>query len=370
MLDNERVRELAGRRGDPAVTSLYLDVDGRRYPRASDFEPHLTTLCHTARQKAALLGPAAESAVDADVDRIRRWLAESLHRSTTRGVAVFSCARQGWLDALTLPVSVRDQVSVLPEPDVGPLLTVLEHRRRTLVVLADRQQARLLRVELGVVEERPGVRDEPERQADTDVELGGWDRRREEAARRHFRRVASVVEKDVRTWDPHGVILAGSSNDLARLRASLGTATAARVVATMPLPISASAREVELATLEVTRDAEHRHELDLVERLHERAPQDRKAAMGLPAVLAALRAKRVATLVVARGFQAAGARCAACGHVGLAACHCPECGTPSTTADDIVDVAIAEALAQNATVELCDGTDLDFFGGIGALERF
>jgi len=237
-------------------------------------------------------------------------------------------------------------------------------------VLVDRRQARIIRVELGAVDERPSVFDEPERQADTDVELGGWEHRHEEAARRHFRRVAARVPAEVRAWHPHAVVLSGPADDVAGLEACIDNAVADLVAGIVTLPMRASTAEVAGAVADITRDLEQRREQALVEELHERAPQGRKAVLGLPAVMAALAERRVGTLVLARGFHSAGAQCPACGHFGVAACQCPECGTPSIEVDDIIDVAINQALAQDATVEFCEGTDLGFFGGVGALERF
>jgi len=253
---------------------------------------------------------------------------------------------------------------------VGQLLAILEHRRRDLVVLVDRRQGRLIRVELGVAVERPGVTDEPERQVDTDVELGSWEHRREEEARRHFRRVAALVLEEVRHWHPDHVILGGPGDDVAGLNACLDDAVTARVVGTVTLPIGNSTAQIAASIVDTIRDVERRREEALVQELHDRAPQQRKAVLGLPAVMAALAERRVRTLVVARDFHAVGARCPACGHLGVAACQCPECGTPSTEVDDIVEVAITQALAQDAGVEFCEGTDLDVSGGIGALERF
>ena len=238
------------------------------------------------------------------------------------------------------------------------------------MVLADRRQGRVVRIELGDVEERPGVRDEPERQADTDVELGSWERRRDEQARHHFRRVAAAVLEEVRGWDADSVILAGSADDVAALRSCLDHTVGERVIGTLSLPMRTPASQVGVAALDVTRDLEERRELRLVDELLERESAGRKGVLGLPAVMAALAQGRVGTLVVARGFDTVGARCPACGHVGVAACQCPECGTPSIEADDVVEVAIRQALAQDATVEFCDGGDLGALGGIGALERF
>ena len=192
----------------------------------------------------------------------------------------------------------------------------------------------------------------------------------DEEIRRHFRRVAAAVLHELRQWDADDVVLAGSADDVAALEACLDQSVTERVVRTIRLPVTTPAKDVELATLEITRDLESRREHGLVEELYEGASRGRKAVLGLGSVMAALAQRRVGTLVIARGFAAVGARCPACGHVGVATCHCPECGTPSVQADDIADVAIEEALDQGATVELCNPDDLARVGGIGALERF
>jgi peptide chain release factor subunit 1 len=370
MLEERQVHELAARHGDPLITSFYLDVDGRRYPRPTDYQPVVTQLCHAARLRAAELGAATAAAVDADLDRIRAWIDAGIDRATTRGVALFSCAGQGWLEVVPVPVPVRNHVSFEPRPNVAQLLAVVEHRRPILVVLVDRRQGRILQVEPGGVTELATVVDEPERAVDTDVELGSWEHRREEEARRHFRRVAAAALEQVRRRRAEHVVLGGPGDDVARLEGCLDRAVAERVAGTTTVPVTAGPAEIGAAVADTARELERRREEALVEELHERAPRHERAVMGLPAVMAALAEHRVGTLVVARDFRAAGARCPACGHVGVACCQCPECGTPSTEVDDIVDVAISQALAQDADVEFCEGTDLDFFGGIGALERF
>jgi len=370
MFDERRVSGLAARRGDPVMTSFYLDVDGRRYPRPTDYHPHVMHLCHTARSHAALLGGAAEAAVDADLARICGWLDDGIDRTATRGIAVFCCAGQDYFETLLSPVPLRDEVSIARTPIVSQLLEILEHHARTLVVLIDRQEARLVRVELGVVTERPGVLDGPERRADTGVELGGWEHRREEAARRHFRRTAATALEEVRAWRPDQLILGGPADDVAGLAACLDRAVSDLLIGTVALPIHSSTGAVAGAVIEIIRDLELRRERGLVEALRERAAQGRQAAIGLPAVMTAVSRRRVDTLIVARGFHVVGARCPACGHVGVAACQCPECGTPSLEVDDVVEFAINEALAQHAEVVFCDGTDLEFSGGVGALKRF
>jgi peptide chain release factor subunit 1 len=363
------VRELAARRGVPLTTSFYLDIDGRRYPRPTDYASHVTELGHLARRRATALGQPAAAAVKDDLDRIHHWLSAGVDRTTARGVAVFSSARQGYFEPLLLPVPVRDQVSLEPGPNVTQLLEVLEQRQPTLAVLIDRRRGRFIRIEFGVAAESAELIDEPERAVDTDVEVGGWQHRREEATRRHARRVAMQALEEVRVRRPDYVVLGGPPDDVAALRAVLDQAVITRLVGTLSLSVGASLGDIRAAALGIIGGVEQRREDELVGRLHERAPVGAHAALGLPAVMAALAGRRVETLVVARGFRARGARCPACGHVGVGACQCPECGTPSVEVDDIVEVAINQSLAQDASVEFCGGTDLDAFGGVGAFER-
>jgi len=369
VLDLQRVRELAGRYGSPAVTSLYLDVDGRRYPRRTDYEPRFTALCHEAKHQAASVGPAVLASVEADLARMRGWLESRSPREGARGIAMFSCSAEQWFEAQALPVPVRDAVRVGTRPDVAQLIDVLNERKRVLVVLADRRVGRLVHVEPGAVDELEPVLDAPERQVDNDVELGGWDHRREEAARRHFRRVAAAVRDEAQRGGADFVILCGSGDDLATLRCYLDDTVATRVAETLALPVSASADEIDAAVEAVMRETTQHREEELATRLEEGDLQG-KAVLGVKRVLAALAEHRVADLLVGRGFTTTGTRCAVCGHVGVAACNCPSCGAPASAADDIVDVAIDRAMAQGATVTFCGAHRAESFGGIGATVRY
>ncbi|HYX79589.1 MAG TPA: hypothetical protein VE976_03165, partial [Actinomycetota bacterium] len=52
------------------VTSIYLTVDGRRYPRRVDYEMRLDELVRRARSAAEGLEPPARRSVEADLERI------------------------------------------------------------------------------------------------------------------------------------------------------------------------------------------------------------------------------------------------------------------------------------------------------------
>lgn len=129
-------------RREPVVTSFYLDVDGQRYPRPSDYAPHVSELFRAAREHALRQGDDAAKRVDDDLARIANWLDTGLDRHVTRGVAAF--AARGRFQALGLPVAVRDQVAIGPRPDVVQLCEVLAASGPVLVSHLGQQAAALV----------------------------------------------------------------------------------------------------------------------------------------------------------------------------------------------------------------------------------
>ena len=92
---------------------------------------------------------------------------------------------------------------------------------------------------------------------------------------------------------------------------------------------------------------------------------------GLGSTLAALCAGRVDLLFVSDGYEAEGWRCGACGRLSTLGRRCPGCEAEMQPVPDVVEVAVATALAGRGRVEVCLGNaDLDVLGRIGALLRY
>jgi hypothetical protein len=366
VLSESMIRELTAHRGDPIVTSFYLDVDGRTYPRPSDLEPKIAHLYRVARHEAVALGGDTIQAVESDLARIGAWLSEGLDRRETRGVAAFSCAANGFFSTFALPVSVADEISLDRRPHVAPLLVALEAAKPCLVVLADHVRARLLRIEDGEVSERAGPFDEIPRQVDTDVELGSFSRHDEEALRRHLRSVADAVEHELRLRPVDYLILGGPA--AAELEHHLRGAEVRRVDGRVDVAMTAPRDEVAAAGRCLLADLERRRKAELVGDLLERAGAG--ATLGFSSTLDALAERRVATLVVGRGLKARGVRCRECGQLGVEPGSCPRCGGTLDEVADLVEAAIAEGLGEGASVEFVDAPELDAAGGMGSIERY
>ena len=122
MITEAAVRELAGFRGqDAPVTSCYLDVDGRRLSRRADCEHELERVLRSARSRAN-----GTTSVARDLQRIEEYVRGGIDRSTTRGLAMFSCSAHDFWQVVPLPVPVRSRVVINEAPAVSQLESVTQ----------------------------------------------------------------------------------------------------------------------------------------------------------------------------------------------------------------------------------------------------
>jgi len=368
----ELLRELAAWEGHPVVTSLYFDVDGRRFPRRSDLEPQIGETVRLAKEQATVLGPGAVAAVEADLAHVHDWLAEPHSRAGVRGVALFSDDHDGLWRAVTVPTAVRDQVSIGPVPALAQLCQALGDGARALVVVMDGRSARFVRLEQGLAGERAGPADEQARRVDTDVELGSFERLHEEHTRQHVRRTADALDKELRQWPAQRLVLSGPDEVVATLVRDLPPDVAGRIVGRITIPATSGTDAVADAARQVIEAFDEERRSTLVDELRQRFERGTDGVAGMAATLEALGARRVATLVVAPGVGAPGRRCTGCGRLvaGSDEIACPDCQGATEPVLDVVEAAVAAALRQGAAVEVCDVPALDDLGHIGAVERF
>lgn len=376
--DPDTIRSIASWRGGGAVTSLYLDVDGRRWPRWSDVAPRLGGLLRQARSAGgtpvggAPAGAPGSSEHQADVEAIGAWFGDgSLDRSTTRGVAVFAGGGQGVFAAVELPGPVRDQVVVDREPDVAQLCLVAASTASALAVGVDGQRWRLARTDAGNgLRELDVLDDTVPRRVDVDREGHKVERHGEELAREHARHVTSRVAAELDARPADHVVLWGPERAVALLVAHLPARVAARVAGRVVLPLDAPLPEVEVAVKGVVAEARRDRLSALVHDVRGTVAGNPTAVAGLPATLQALADERVATLVVERGFEATGGRCDAC-HllVTVSGGGCPRCGAPVRPVANVVDTAIDDAFLRGVAVEPVDDGELADVGCVGAVVR-
>jgi peptide subunit release factor 1 (eRF1) len=376
VISEDRIRALVGHRGSCVMTSCYLNVDGRRYPRPADYETQLSHLVREAREKAAGFGPDEARSVAADLDRITTWVRGGFDRSHVRGLAFFACSADGFFEVVESPLPVPNGVVVNHSPHVKPLESVLQAYERFAVVLVDRQRARLFRFELGELTEHTEVFDAVPRGVTQPGHLAQGSRgahvarRNEEVAHRHLKHAAEVTFAELQRRPVDHVILGGPHEVVVELEGLLHPWVRDRVADRLAIPTTAGPEEVRQAALAVEEAVARRAEAALVERLRDAVGTGAGAA-GLEPTLAALVERRVDVLLVSEGYEAEGWRCRSCGYLGPRGRRCPVCARSMDHLDDVVEEAVEEALANKCRVQIVrESADLDVLGRIGALLRF
>jgi peptide chain release factor subunit 1 len=350
--DREFLRGLAGwsANGIP-VSTLYLDVDGRRYPRKQDYMARADALGHRLHKEADALPKKASVSVSRDVHRMMEYLDE-LERGSTRGVALFSCSEAHlWEDVLlTRPLS--DLATVADRPHVLPLEALLETYESFCTALVDRAKARIFLTRMDRIGEETDVFDDvPGRHDQGGWAQGRYQRHIDVHVGRHLKRVGEVLARYERRRGFDHLILAGPDEVVADFERGLHDYLKRRVVARVTLPMTANLNEVLERSLRVEEELEAAQERDMAARVVAEAAAGRHGVVGTDPVLQALNEGRVDTLVVRLGFAAEGVRCPSCGWLSPAGSTCPMCGSATETVADVVEAAVARALHQGSRVE-------------------
>lgn len=374
-VDHSVVRKLA--RWDPngiPITSVYLTVDGRRYPRKSEYEVRLDELLRRARAQAEAEGLSKEAlrSVHGDLESMSSFVRDEFGRGDTRGLALFSAKAAGLWEEVRLPRPVRDRATVASAADVLPLEQVLETYRPMCMALVDYEKARVFLSELGRVEEVTDLFDDVPGRHDQ----GGWSQMRmqrhvDDHRLRHLKRVAEALFQLLKTRPFDSLVLAGPAEARLDLEHTLHPYLKERVRAGLTLAMTATLDEVAARCLEVEEDLERRNEAAKVEALKAAAESGGKAVTGLPGTLAALAEGRAGEIMVSPDLSAPGFSCPSCGRLTDRGTKCPACGSKMEPVPDVVEEAVAQALRQGCRVETVLHPDgLAQYGGIGALLRF
>jgi len=371
MLTREQIEQLEAFDGQEArVLSAYLDLEPSRQPRHS----YRIVLEDLVKEAGKGLDESTRRDLVNEATRVQAWLEnEKVHG---KGLAVFSCAARGLWQTHFLPVPLEDHLAFDPQPDIAPLLTVMDEYERYAIALVDKEKARLFTVFLGAIEETEAFQDDvPGKHPEGGVSQSHYLHHHEVHVLWHLKRVVQRLAELEHSRHFDRLILAGPAKATNELRQLLPSTLAQRVVAVIPAEISADTREILDLTLQVESLFEREVEEQLLQELFEEAGAGGRATRGLPETLDALYLDKVQTLVVADGARANGSECRNCGRLepGTLA-SCPACGHPMHPVHDLYHRAMARTIEQAGSVEVVHGDAahrlLATASGLGAVLRF
>ena len=354
------------------VTSIYLTVDGRRFPRRVDYEMRLDELVRRARSAAEGLKAPARRSVEADLERISGLVRSEFERGGTRGLAMFAASAADLWEEVRLARPVRDRAVVAPQADLAPLEAVVEMYRPTCIALVDSEKARVFLAQLGEVEEIADLFDDVPGRHDQ----GGWSQMRMQRhvdvhRHEHLKRVAEALFK---LWKRRGfdrVVLGGPGEVPRELEPMLHEYVRSRIAERITMPMHVTIDDVRRRTLEVEEELERRAEQAKIAEVSGAVGSGDRGVAGLEPTLEALAEGRAGEVVVAIDLSAPGRVCPSCGRLTIRTGRCPRCGSRTAEVPDVVEAAVAAALRSGSRVEIVteDGA-MEALEGVGALLRF
>jgi peptide chain release factor subunit 1 len=346
------IRKLIDRPVGPnPVTSIYLNTDGARFPRAADYEARLDGLLREARKTGERQGGDVARSVEADVEAISRWVRREFDRGDVRGLALFASGGEVF-ETVEVALGVRNIARVDERPYVVPLEVLLGRQHRIGLVRIERDKARIFRYQLGRIEETYAIASDVHGQH----MKGGWSQLRyqhtiEHELLHHMKDVGEVLRKlhDEEPFDC--LVIAGPHTEALELSKHLHPYLQERLHGepiSMPNDLTVEGLKAKFAEVEQQLVSERRSEL--LQRLAAAQGVAEKAARGIRHVLEAVNQKKVETLFVVEGAGSPGYR-SATGALALREDEAQAYGGPVEPVDDLIDECIEESLRGGATIE-------------------
>lgn len=365
--------------------SMYLDTDPTR-GAGRNLRAQIESVLRPIRSELA------DDRALAQLDAAASTLAHELEAldPVPRAVAAFSCPESGFVRIVPLPEPVVPTAHWQPSPRLKELVAAIDEHERTIVVLVDREHARIYRVFMGQIEEaaeleRPSDRGEepgtalrkarsgrqgsaiPMEYGDRNVE-----RRHEWHVRQHLERVLTAV-RDRRSLAADRMLVGGAKETVHELLALMPPRVRARTRLISGLNVSDSREEVLARVMEAQERAEREAEEELVDNLLER---DRShSVFGVAPVMEAVSDAHVHTLVYGADVNAAGCECDVCGWLmsGPVPNACPRCDGPMRAVPELVERMVHRVLESGGRIEEVRGPasrTLEYKGGLAALLRY
>lgn len=349
------------------VLSLYLNVDPTQHTK-DEYRLALRNL----------LRDVAEEANPEDVARVERYF-DFEYDWQGRGVAIFSCAQEGFWRAYSLAIPLENHAFVSHRPYLKPLTDILDLYDRYGVVVVDREGARIMLFNQGELVDSEGILGEEVKRlkhgggsAAAGRRAGGAGRREEEVALRNLREAAELTTRFCEGGRCRRLILGGTGETVAQFQEMLPKELRDQVVASIQVDMNAPEQEILSRTLEVMEEVDRKEEEELVRQIVTAAAKGETGAIGLDDTLAAVQEGRARTLVVAEGYRAPGYQCANCGYATpQEIADCIFCGGKMEKIEDVVDAILHRAIDLGVEVEVVKGNqELEKAGYIGALLRY
>jgi len=317
------------------------------------------------------LAEAAESNRDLEAWKKMATAMENWLKPEAALHALFVCPQQAIWKEFELPAhSGPDSVDIDNVFHVVPLLRSLQHPATAMVVLVERERARICAVKNGLTADHVvEVHDRPFQLCAHDNRTG-WsshiERHKDDHAHRFFDQVLEEVGKVPGEYP----IIVGCRYDVwselhPRISAGLENRMIGRFV---PTSLEMGDEEILEQTNYVLREHDSEQRKMLAYRIRDN--EGTLAITGLEQVTAALARGAAKELILATPARLHLHRCTDCGRLNVAATACSDCGAPRLQTVDSEEALTREALSQGAKVTFLENHAFEECEGVAAFLRF
>ena len=358
MLSESDLRELVEFTAQSSVLSLYLNID----PSQGNADA----------MKLRARSLIKDIPLPQDLEAIQHYLDLQFDWSG-RGLAIFTCAAEGFFRAYPLAVPVRNLVQVGDRPSVKSLADILDNYGGYGVALVDKQGARLFHFHLGTLVEQEGVFGEEVKHVKSGGASSvhgqrggsaGQERAVEVSVERNMKDAAAFAAHFFETHHVRRVLIGGSDDNTSAFRSHLPKIWQSLVVGSFAMAMTASHTEVLTKTIQVGRESEAHREAVVIDKVITGAAQG-SAVIGLEATLAAVNEGRVQTFVLAEAFRKVGYRDRESGALSLTNGHDAE------KVFDVVELAVSAVIRHGGEVEVVQPSEaFEMLGSAGAILRY
>ena len=347
------IRKLVDRPETEApVTSVYLNTDGARFPKAGDYEARLDALLRDLRKAADELGDPRRDAVIADCDAISRWVRNDFTRGDVRGIALFASGGEIF-ETVQVAIGVRNIARINSTPYVVPLEALLGRHHHIGLVIVERDKARIVRYQMGRALEYQDVASDVHGQH----KQGGWSQLRYEKniaheVLHHFKDTVEVLRLLHAEAPLDALVLAGPHEEAMNFSKQLHPYLQ-QIVHGDPISVAplSSLAELKERLVEIEQSLVSSRRSHLLQRLAAAQGTAEKAARGLRHVLEATNSKAVEVLFVVEGAGQPGYK-SSTGMLALHEADAAAYGEPVEPVEDLIDEVIEEAVRGGAHIEL------------------
>lgn len=347
------LKDFASHENHPIV-SLYLNVDGAKFPTRADYETEFSILASNIRKtvrEEMSFSKDQEIWLDGELSAIGEYLAFQFQRNGTRSLVIFTCKPENLWQVNQLKIAVNNRLFVDSKPQMAPLVEQLCNFENTCVLVTNKETARIFQAFAGEIAEQTEIFDSVLKHH----EQGGWEQAK--LQRRHGKQVRNHLKKASEATLEHyqhngfSRVAVGVSEELwPELDRVLHPYLKERLLGRFQVDINASPDEILSKVISLEEEKRRAEEASLLSSLAAELDAGRIFVGGLDDVLGMLNQRRVDLLVVERGYSEPGRKCGSCGTLEFSEKACPACGRAGESIGDVVEQAKELAVRQDARV--------------------